>query len=606
MKNFGPFLLKWKVCFSPLLFVFLSVFQNCTHVERNNPLDANGTEYSPGLAELLITGHSSQDKAVLVNSNDGTVEPSTSSSGPETDATLSSNAAVLADQVSTHSELPPVEEEVSTSTAVVNVPFSSIHFSASSASNTLSSHHTDSVNLNESSASTTVLQKVDTGGDESSAVNELSSSVTNGNYFLVTNSVTFVLNSTHGTMSNAGTVDLIDGAQHVVMAQPEVGYGSYWEKVSGEGVVVIVDSRADTTSLTVTGGDATIAVHFRILPEWPFVDTLLLNTTATGADVVTDQNNFPVLVRLNSQNFDFAQAQLNGQDLRFADENGELSYEIEDWSSDGEQATVWVSVPVVKGNALTSLYMYWGNPNAESATNKKEVYKSLYGFSGVYHLNDRRINQTITSATGVYDATNDQMTLFKRAKGISGGALNFNGSSDFTELPLALTAGVNNFTISLWMKTADTRNSSVLWEVPHVLGMDEEGAPRGEFGLGIAGGDLMNWSAMNIFGDLYTAPDSDVSNVSDGTTWHYVTLIKSDSRLKMYRNGVMISNLSASKSVNEKYQLFLGALNNKGTPSSFYKGSLDEVRVDGVTRSEDWVTLSYENQRFENYLLHSR
>ncbi len=609
MKKIGPFLLTWKVCFSPLLLVCLGAFQNCTQVERSNPLDANGNEYTPGLAELLITGHSSQDKAVLVNSNDGTIETSTSSSKLEMNTTVSSNVAEVIDGVSTHSEITPPEEEVSSSAVVVQVPLSSIRSESSSAVSIdpgTEQNTGSSVGANESSLSTTVLQKVESGLGESSAVTRISSSATAGDDALITNSVTLVLNSIHGTMSNAGTVDLIDGARHVVMAQPEIGYGSYWEKISGPGVVTIADARADTTSIIVTGGDATIELRFRLLPEWSFADTLILNTTASGANVSTDQDNFPVLVRLNNQNFDFTQAQSKGQDLRFANEDGELAYEIEGWSSDGEEATLWVSVPTVKGNALTNLYMFWGNENVKSATTKKEVFKSLYGFSGVYHLNDRRVTTTLTSSTGMYNAINDQMSLLKGTKGIAGGALNFNGSSDYAEIPLALTAGVDHFTISLWMKSTDTRNSSVLWEVPHILGMDESGSPHGEFGLGIAGGNLVSWSAMSFLGDFYTSPDAEVSNVSDGSQWYYVTLIKSDSRFKMYRNGIEISSLSSTKSVNENYQLFLGALNNKGTSSAFYKGALDEVRIDGVTRSEDWITLSYENQRSENYLLHSR
>jgi len=51
--------------------------------------------------------------------------------------------------------------------------------------------------------------------------------------------------------------------------------------------------------------------------EWPYAKQLYLNTSASGANVPGTVENFPVLVRLNSGNFDFSQAQKNGNDIRF-------------------------------------------------------------------------------------------------------------------------------------------------------------------------------------------------------------------------------------------------------------------------------------------------
>jgi hypothetical protein len=60
-------------------------------------------------------------------------------------------------------------------------------------------------------------------------------------------------------------------------------------------------------------------------------------------------------------------------DLRFTDANGnELYYWIED-KIDGKQATVWVKVPFIPANGNTTIYMYYGNPNAESASDPKNT-----------------------------------------------------------------------------------------------------------------------------------------------------------------------------------------------------------------------------------------
>jgi len=82
-----------------------------------------------------------------------------------------------------------------------------------------------------------------------------------------------------------------------------------------------------------------------------------------------DLTYYQVLIELNSTNFDFSHAQTNGEDIRFTDANGNLlSYWIEEWDSVNKKAKVWVKVPYIPANSSVEIWMYYGNPRLESAS----------------------------------------------------------------------------------------------------------------------------------------------------------------------------------------------------------------------------------------------
>ncbi|MBN1600160.1 MAG: hypothetical protein JW915_01060 [Chitinispirillaceae bacterium] len=72
---------------------------------------------------------------------------------------------------------------------------------------------------------------------------------------------------------------------------------------------------------------------------WSYTKTFTLNTSITGANISSNNVNFPVLLRLNPGNFsDFSQTLASGADIRFAKTNGvPLRYAIERW----------VAIPVI-------------------------------------------------------------------------------------------------------------------------------------------------------------------------------------------------------------------------------------------------------------------
>ena len=114
-------------------------------------------------------------------------------------------------------------------------------------------------------------------------------------------------------------------------------------------------------------------IDFLHLSQWKFSRRIYLNTSSTGADIAGMVTNFPVLLRLRANSFDFSQAKRDGGDIRFTSSSGiPLPYEIERWDSIGREAEEWVRVDTVQGNNDSQfIIMYWGNPDAQECLKQR-------------------------------------------------------------------------------------------------------------------------------------------------------------------------------------------------------------------------------------------
>ena len=65
--------------------------------------------------------------------------------------------------------------------------------------------------------------------------------------------------------------------------------------------------------------------------DWSYRRQITIDTTPKGANIADPAGRVPVLIRLHSGNFNFGDAQDNGNDLRFiaADDKTPLTYHIE-------------------------------------------------------------------------------------------------------------------------------------------------------------------------------------------------------------------------------------------------------------------------------------
>ena len=126
-------------------------------------------------------------------------------------------------------------------------------------------------------------------------------------------------------------------------------------------------------------GLATLTLGQEVYGTWSHFRALYVNTTAGGANVSETLLNYPLLVRLNSTNFNFALATGNGRDVRFAKTNTlPLKYQIESWDSVNQTASVWVLMDTILGNNVNTAKcrIYYGKSGTADSSNGAAVFST--------------------------------------------------------------------------------------------------------------------------------------------------------------------------------------------------------------------------------------
>ncbi len=334
-------------------------------------------------------------------------------------------------------------------------------------------------------------------------------------------------------------------------------------------------------------GEVAVSYPNTALSTWSYTTKVYVNTTATGANTTTNVTGFPLLVRLNASNFNFAQAQANGGDLRFAKADGTLMpYQIERWSNTADSAEIWVLVDTVYANNNSQYFnMYWGKNTATSLSSGQAVFNSNNGFIADWHLNE--VGNTTTAgyadAVGRSPATGTAMTSGTQVGSDIAQGQTFNGSTQYLTAPSA-TANVNiangSFTLSGWVNRAATGSLNFL--IGQGGGVNDSGLQFGYrntdyFTLGLWNDDL----------------NSSATNTNTGVWQYWTATFNSSSKLQtLYYNGVYNNSRTAGAVYKGTGNLNIGEF----LSSNYWNGGLDEISISTTVRSADWVKLCYQTQ----------
>lgn len=312
--------------------------------------------------------------------------------------------------------------------------------------------------------------------------------------------------------------------------------------------------------------------------DWKHSGSIWLLTTPDGADLPADAKveQFPALVRLHRDFFDFKQAKPNGDDLRFSSSTGErLAFQIEEWDAAKGFANVWVRVPLVTGNSRQEIKLHWGNAAANSESDGKAVFNESNGYLSVWHMNDpvRDDTGTLTSTdtgttttAGVIGAAR----YFAEGKGVFGGDMISN-----------YPTGASSHSTEAWFRAEKPNGRVLAWGNEHAQGkvvMHYMSPPHVKMECYFSGADVSSKQSIPL------------------TEWVQVvhTYESGDSRL--YVNGVLDATTqtpSAPLALKSPARLFLGGWYHNYD----FVGDLDEVRISKVVRSPEWVKLQFENQK---------
>ena len=346
-------------------------------------------------------------------------------------------------------------------------------------------------------------------------------------------------------------------------------------------------------AIRVPSGDTVVIRN----PEWKYARQLYLNTSATGAAVSGNAYGFPVLIRLTTGNFNFSEANAAGGDFRFTKPDGSLlPYQIDRWDAAGGSAEVWVRADTVFGSSSSQyITMYWGNAAAAAGSNGGAVFAAADGYEAVWHCDSTVSDATGNNHTGTCTGTADTI-------GIIGRCQKFNGSS-YVKISGLLNAP-STVTLAAWasLNQPDVTGGEVVSVGDAVLiRMDDSWKTKGTQGA----------YCVDPTGGVDSTHSCDRSGrFFQQTGWHYLVYsvdITNNVQL-LYIDGTLCCSTNSAIPIvysGVGTDTYLGKHGNGRTDFDFI-GKIDEVHVDKIVRSADWVKLCYMNQRADDKLVEFR
>ena len=335
-------------------------------------------------------------------------------------------------------------------------------------------------------------------------------------------------------------------------------------------------------------------------PSWQYSRRLFLNTTENGAQVQGEVYNFPVLVRLSAAHFPFAQAQTDGGDIRFTKNDGTpVPFEIERWDPVSGLAEVWVKADTVRGNDSSQYFtLYWGNPSATGLSSGAAVFDTSNGFIGVWHMNEN----PSTGAASIKDRTVNahdatpfgSMTSANSVDGATGKALSFNGKDDYLNAGNVSVPG--NYSVGLWvlLDTIGDYERFIYKDSSYTLWYDKDSVSV----------RMEHMSSTTRWKGLLQDGGTRVPLTTG--TWYYLTATFDGTVIRLYKNGTeaSVSNpITVMPRTNTKPLVFGKSYTDPNDPMVY--GIMDEIRIEGVARSADWIRLCYMNQKVDDKLVNS-
>lgn len=360
-----------------------------------------------------------------------------------------------------------------------------------------------------------------------------------------------------------------------------------------------VTTYKELENLDTSDGNLKLSLRSIWLNEsWKYRKKLLIDNTNDNLGITSEQlNDFPILVSLNSENFDYSKAKADGTDIRFTDSDALtlLDYQIETWDTEGE-SFVWVKIPRIDMNSNSdSFYIYYGNSDAEDAQNPSGVWSN--SFDGVWLLNDPNDTTTVLDSAGSPSAENGTtftgLTNASKIKSGIGGAFVFGSvSTDYVTLGnpsvLDYTPNTQEFTIDAWVKLPINATGTF-------------------FSKGTNSGATIQYE-MYVSGNTLNSRVGGVARnstkVIGDTQWHHIVLRNHDlsgMKIFQYVDGSQAGTTIASGAgVAPDRDVIIGARRNStnaNITSSLSAGvEMSMVRIANVARTPSWIAATYKSE----------
>ncbi|MDH4481354.1 MAG: DUF2341 domain-containing protein [Rhodoferax sp.] len=284
---------------------------------------------------------------------------------------------------------------------------------------------------------------------------------------------------------------------------------------------------------------------------------LVFDTTQTGSKLDAPVSQLPVLVRLHSGNFTFAEAKPDGSDLRFFAGDGKtpLNYTIEKFDAVNEIALAWVQVPKINPDIMTeSIWVRWGNEGAASTQDSKATFDASHllvlNFDTPEAVKDSSANALVPK----------ESTAKPLENGPIGGAANFDGGSRIVlQGPALQLKASEGFTLSAWVNPVAAEEGGLFAVANGALSVVLDAAGKVQLSAGKA----------QLLSSLALKPG----------VWQHIAIIAAAGKAQIYLDGVQVADGA----------LVWSDLAGDVVVGEAFRGGIDAVMLSNTARSVDYV-----------------
>ncbi|MEM8899053.1 MAG: LamG-like jellyroll fold domain-containing protein [Bacteroidota bacterium] len=216
----------------------------------------------------------------------------------------------------------------------------------------------------------------------------------------------------------------------------------------------------------------------------------------------------------------------------------------------------------------------------------KELTGSESNLEGYYQMSDGSGSSLTDNSSNSYTGTLNNSPTWKTSGAMTGSgmSLNFNGSTNYVEVPYNSALNPSTFTLECWVKV---NGGSGTFRSPMTSRQSLSGGTVNSGYMIYAGADdqWQLWAGNGGAG--WELLNSGVAVSSD---WTHLACLYDGTRLKMYVNGVFADTLSAGYVVNASRPLRIATgVTESATPGLYFPGQIDEVRIWSDERTVDEI-----------------
>ncbi|MGA1845120.1 MAG: DUF2341 domain-containing protein, partial [bacterium] len=372
--------------------------------------------------------------------------------------------------------------------------------------------------------------------------------------------------------------------------------GNVTSLAEGDKLTIGLGTGDVTLAIGSTGGSGTTSVTHEKEYVYAYRRLITIDHTAVGASCASNLASFPFLFEMTDNDLKNTASggcieNVNGYDIIFKDESGavQLDHEVELYDSAAGRLVAWVRIPVLSYTTNTSIYIYYGNNGITSPTENPEgVWDDDY--LAVWHFHDDFLDSTANSHDGTNNGSTD-------AAGYIANAQSYDGVNDYVDMGSNSDFdNMDGITLEAWIYP-DTWGGSLRGRIiDKALGGD-----TGEYRLGFyvrnQDADLtlrfMRWRATTD-GDLHALNGSIALQ-----QWQHVVAVYDNANAigKLFINGseptYQTRVIGSGAFLDDApYDLLIG---NTTDLTRGFDGSIDEVRISRITRSDCWIETEYNN-----------